>query len=174
MNMDTPFKIGQTYWLPRHNAERVTIPCPACKGTKVITITYGDEQVSVDCEACGLGFEGPKGTVTEYEFTPAAEEFTVARPVGLYGDRWSVKATDGRTADFEILCETEAAALAMSAAKCAEQHELNMQSRLHSRSRAKHASWTVRYHRKCIADLEQQIAWHTARINAGKVKKEKP
>ena len=164
--MDTPFEIGHTYWLPRHHAEQVTIPCPACKGTRVITITYGDEQVSVDCEACGLGFDGPKGTIAEYDFAPHAEKFTVAGAAGLYGDRWSVKATDGRIADFDNLCETEVAALAVSAVKCAAQHESNMQSRQHRRSSAKRASWTVRYHKGCIADLEQQIAWHTARINS--------
>jgi ribosomal protein S27E len=164
--MDTPFEIGRTYWLPKHHAEQVTVPCPACKGTRIITITYGDELVSVDCEACGTAYDKPKGTVTEYDFTPAAETFTVEAAVGLYGSRWTVRSTANQTAEFDGLCETEAAALAVSAVKCAAQHESNMQSRQHKRSNAKHTSWTVSYHKKCIADLEQQIAWHTARINA--------
>jgi len=171
--MDTPFEIGRAYWLPRHCAERVTIPCPACKGTRIVTIIYGDEHVSVDCDGCAAGFEGSKGTVMEYDFTPVAEEFTVEGPTGLYGNCWSVKSTDGRTAEFNDLCETKAAALAVSAVKCADQHEQNMQSRLHARGRAKHSTWAISYHKKCIVDLERQLAWHTAQINAGKVKKEK-
>jgi ribosomal protein S27E len=171
--MDTPFEIGQNYWAPRHHAELVTLPCPACKGTRIVAIVYGDEHVSVDCEACGKGFEGPQGTITEYDFTPKAERFVIASVDSLYNGRWSVRSETGQTSNFDELCETEEAALAISAVKCAEQHESNMRSRMHGRSRAANATWSVSYHKKCIVDLERQLAWHTARINAGKVKKEK-
>ena len=170
--MDTPFEIGQTYWAPRHRPVKITLPCPACKGARVVTVIYGDEHVSVDCEACGLGLEGSPGTVTEYDFTPHAEAFTIESVVGLYGGRWDVRSTTGQTSGFNDLCKTEDAALVVSVLKCAEQEEANMRTRMHKRNSAKRATWTVRYHRQCIADLERQLAWHTARINAGKVKKE--
>jgi hypothetical protein len=141
-------------------------------GTRIVTVIYGDEPVRMDCEACGLGFEKPQGVIKEYKFTPKAELFVIAEVCSLYSGRWSVRSTTGHTSDFNELCETEEAALAVSGLKCAEQEESNMRSRMHKRNSAKRATWTVRYHKQCIADLERQLAWHTARITAGKVTKE--
>jgi len=170
--MDTPFEIGQTYWAPRQHPELITLPCPACKGSCVVTIIYGDEHVSVDCEACGLGYQGSQGIIKEYDLTPNAEPFTIDGVDSLYNGKWTVRSTTGATSDFNDLYKTEAEALAVSAVKCAEQEESNMRSRMHKKNSTKRSTWTVSYHKKCISDLERQITWHTSRINAGKVKKE--
>jgi hypothetical protein len=69
-------------------------------------------------------------------------------------------------ADLDDLRNTEAEALIVSQTRCAEQHERNMKSRMHKRRSVKGATWAAMYHKKCIADLERQVAWHTARINA--------
>ena len=75
-------------------------------------------------------------------------------------------ATDGSEHYFHDLCPTEAEALAVSEQKCAEFHESNMQSTMHRRRSAKSLTHSVNSHRKQIADLERQIAWHRAKIEA--------
>jgi hypothetical protein len=168
--MNTPFEIGQVFWAPRTHAEKITVPCPCCSGTKVVELIYGDgEHVLVDCEACGLGFEGSRGYIHEYDLTPAATQFTIKAVTGLYDGRWQLLSTAGESSEFGELCGTEDEALAVSRVKCARAHERNMQSHMHSRSRAKHSTWTVQYHKKCIAGLEEQLTWHKDRINAKKV-----
>jgi hypothetical protein len=172
--MNTPFEIGDTYWAPRTSSEKVRLPCPVCNGTGIVIVLYGgEERVAVDCEGCGLGFDldHARGYVDEWEFEPAAELFVIAEVVSLYNGRWSVRSTTGATNDFDALLKTEHEALVVSKTRCIEQHERNMQSRQHKRGSAKRATWTAIYHKNCIKDLERQIAWHTARVNA-KNKKE--
>ena len=41
-----------------------------------------------------------------------------------------------------------------------------MQTRQNHRGKAKLSSWTARYHKEQIADLERQINWHRSRISA--------
>lgn len=165
--MKMPFEIGDALWAPKTSSQRNRVPCPVCVGTGVVILLYGgEERVSVGCEACGLGFDGPRGYIEEWDYTPAATPFVIAGVSSFYDGRWNVSSTTGETMDFDKLCKTEAEALAASAEACAAQHERNMESRQSARRSAKRASWTVLYHRKCIADLEQQIAWHTAKINA--------
>lgn len=170
MPITLPFSIGDALWLPRTNPQKVTLPCPACKGERVVTVIYGgDERVQVDCEACGLGFNNSRGIVEEYDLTPAAEPFVIVAVDSLYDDKWRVRSTAGHVTDFHLLRATEAEALADSTRLCEAQHERNMQSRQHKRKSMARATWSIKYHRDNIKDLERQISWHTARINAKRV-----
>ncbi len=148
--MNAPFEVGQVWWMPRTHAEKITIPCPCCSGKKVVELIYGDgEHVFVECEACGLGFsQGSRGYIDEYDLSPAATQFTVQEATGFYSGRWRLRSIEGAESDFDALRATQKDALAVSRVKCAEAHEQNMQSRLHKRTSAKHATWTVTYHKK--------------------------
>ncbi len=164
-----PFAIGQTFWAPRTSSEKVVLPCPACKGERVVTVIYGgDEHVVIECEACGKGFNGPQGFIEEWQFTPAASKFVVAGLESMHQDNWRLLSTDGATMDLKDLCATEAEALAVSVQKCADQREHDMRSRQHARTKARDGSWSIAYHRNHIADCQRQIDWHTAKINAQK------
>ena len=80
--------------------------------------------------------------------------------MGSRGEAW---------ARFSSLCRTEAEALAVSTTECATQAEENMRRRQHHRGRVSRATWSVQYHRANIKDLERQLAWHRAKIDAKKV-----
>lgn len=160
-----PFQIGDVKWLPVHQPTQVTLPCPVCAGARAVTVVLGDgERVGVLCEACGKGFDGPRGIIQEWEYAPAAARFEIARVRSMHDDRWSVESTTGGYADFNELVDTESEALAISTRKCAEQFESNMRSRQRKRKDVANATWSIRYHREQIADLQRQIRWHESRL----------
>ena len=162
--LELPFQIGQTLWMARTYPEKVTVPCPVCQGTMAVVVLCGDERFAVPCEGCGLGFNGPQGTITEYDHSPAAVAFTIAEVTSMHQGRWSLCSSTGDHAQFDDLYATEAEAMAASVVTCAENHERNMQTRQYRRKNAKQATWSVRYHRDQIKELERQIAWHQSRL----------
>lgn len=160
-----PFTIGQALWAPTTYPEQVQSACPVCFGQLAIVVVLGDgEQVGVTCEACGKGFQCPRGVIEEWEFRPTAKPFVIAGVKSMHSDRWFVVSEDGQESELGQLCETEAEAFAESQRRCAEQHEANMRSRQHKRAATKEHGWSIQYHRKQIADLERQIAWHQSKV----------
>jgi hypothetical protein len=161
MQPPIPFSIGDVKWLP------VTTKCPVCFGKLFCTVILGnDERVQVPCEACGKGYDGPRGTIQEHNYTPEARKFTIASIASMHMGRWCINSEEGGYAEFSDLCATEEDALAQSAAKCAEAHERNMESRATHRKQTKEHTWSIKYHRKEIADCERRIEWHRSKIEA--------
>lgn len=170
-SVETPFAIGQELWAPASYPEKVRVSCPVCFGTLAVIVEMGDgERVGVPCEACGKGYQGPQGFVEEWEYTPSARKFVVAGVKSMHDTRWWLVSEDGQERGFHELYPTEAEALAVSQQQSAEHHERNMQTRQRKRKDTKEATWSVRYHRDNIKDLERQIAWHQSRISAKRVK----
>jgi hypothetical protein len=164
-----PFAIGDVMWLPAHYPTKVTVTCPVCFGNLAVVVTLGDgEQVAVPCDACGLGFNGPRGTIEEYQYAPKAIRFEIARVKSMRDDEWYVESVDGGEADFARLVSDEAEALAVSAKNCADQQESNMRTLQRHRNGVQRLTWSVRYHNEKIADLERQIAWHRAKVQKRK------
>lgn len=162
-----PFAIGQTFYLPVNGSTRVQIPCPVCAGSLAVTVILGSgEKVGVPCDACGLGLSGPRGFIHEYQQTPGVVPFTIDRVLGFRGDEWTVASTDGAEVYFAHLFTSEADALAESERLVAEHHERNMRTRQHTRSTVQRTTWSVRYHREQIAELERQILWHKAKVRS--------
>ena len=166
--LDLPFQIGQTLWSARTAPQQVTVPCPVCQGALAVVVICGEDRFAVPCEGCGLGFNGPQGTITEYEHLPAAVEFVIAEVTAMHQGRWSLRSETGAGAQFDDLHQTEAEALAASVIACAANYERNMQTRQHKRKNVKQATWAVRYHRERIKDLERQIQWHQSRLGVAK------
>jgi len=162
-----PFEIGATYWLPSTSPRCEVEPCPVCSGSKHVTVLAGSETFVVDCDACGLGYKGPQGTVSVYHYDPHAEPFTIAGVVRMDDDGWTVKSTDLKQARFNTLCTTEEAALDVSKAAYLAQEEHNMRQRGHRRKGVSKATWTVRYHTEAIKKLERELAYHRGKIGKG-------
>ncbi|MCP4900904.1 MAG: hypothetical protein GY906_28385 [bacterium] len=164
--LNTPFKIDDLYWREAGSHRQVTVECPMCCGQRYVTVTIGTgEQYTVECEACGAGYLGPQGVITEYDVTPKAEKFIIAEVKEWRDKRWSVADAYGQTAYFDTLYKTEAEALAASEKRAAELVESNMANR-RKKKYGKVSSWTVLYHKRQITDFERQIAWHQAKIDA--------
>ena len=162
-----PFSVGDQLWMPVGEPYEVIVPCPVCNGSRVFDVILGSgERLTLPCEGCRLGYEGPRGSVRTWDHTPRAVAFIVDDVESYHNDRWRLKSTTGAMHDFDDLYLTEAEALAVATARAAQQHESCMASYQHKKKSLKHAGWTVRYHRDKIADLERQIAWHRGRIDA--------
>ena len=165
--IEMPFEIGQKLWAPATSPRQVTVPCPVCAGARAVTVILGSgERVGVACDACGLGFDGARGVIKEWEYDPHTEPFEIAAVRSMRDGRWTLVSTTGTERQFDELCATEADALAVSTLKCAEIYERNMQTRQHKRAGVQRHTWSIQYHRKQIKDLERQIAWHTGKITA--------
>lgn len=165
--MNLPFAIGQVMWMAKVYPSRVTLPCPVCAGQRAVVVELGTgERVGVPCEACGKGFNNPTGTIEEWDHDPGVERFVIASVDSMHNGRWFLQSESGARCEWDELCATEAEAMEKSVARCAEQHERNMQSRTHKRRNTKEAAWSIRYHREQIRDLEQRIAWHQSKIQA--------
>lgn len=162
-----PFTIGQLLWMPMGDAHKAQLPCPVCDGALAVTVILGSgERIGVPCDACGIGFDGPRGFIEEYEHDPKAIPFVIASVESFHNNEWRLRSETGAWHEFTDLYATEGEALDVAVKRAADQHERNMQSRQHKRKSTARQAWSVRYHRDCIKDLERQLAWHTARISA--------
>lgn len=166
--LTTPFAIGDTLYHPGRGSRQVTIPCPVCAGKLAIVVELGSgERVGVPCDGCGHGFEGPRGTITEWVWEPAVRPFVIDEIVSFsQHDGWRVKDPTGDVCDFNDLFTSEFEAFAASTEACRRQHESNMQSRQHKRGNVQRQGWSIQYHRQQIKDLERQIAWHRSKVIA--------
>lgn len=72
------YKVGDRVWLARAGTEEIKKPCPVCYGKLSVRLILGnDDVVELPCDYCGKGFEGPRGWVTEYEYSIGAENLVV-------------------------------------------------------------------------------------------------
>lgn len=160
-----PFAIGQTLWMPVGEAEKNRQSCPVCAGQLAVVVILGSgEHVGVPCDACGHGFDGPRGYIEEYEQHPRAAKFVIASIESFHNGVWCLRSETGAWHELNDLYATEAEALDVAVKRAAEQHERNMQSRQHKRQSAQRHGWSIQYHRSCIKDLERQLDWHRAHV----------
>ena len=165
--IEVPFEIGRTYYLPNHQPEKIQVPCPVCYGKKRVEIILGnDERVSVECDGCGLGFDGPRGFVHDYSYSPQVTPFTIAAVASMHGDDWYVISTDGKQANWKCLKESESEALQECVERAREMVDENMRrSATSNKRKLKSKTWSVRYHEGIIKDIERKIAWHRQKVS---------
>ena len=160
-----PYRIGETYYKPQHCPEKVRVPCPVCNGHKTVEVILGTgEHLIVPCEGCGLGFETSRGYIEEYVYHPRAVPFTVGSIEGFSYDEWNVRSQLGDTTTSKYLYASQAEALAASQQQADKQLKQNAESYSRTKQAAKKVTWSIRYHRECIKDLEQKIRYHMGKI----------
>ena len=166
--MEQPFEIGQTFWRPLTNAEQVQIPCPVCAGHCRVKITLGSgEELWMPCDACGFGYEGPRGFIQEYTHEPQVERFVIASIQSFTApDEWYLRSETGVTTYWKNLYPTEAEALVVAQQSQIDQIEHNLQARRRKKTDTSKHAWHVRYHREQIKKLERDLAYHRAQIAA--------
>jgi hypothetical protein len=163
--MNPPFEIGQRLWLPRSAQTQVVVTCPVCFSQRKVTVILGDgEHVQVDCDGCGLGYEGPQGSVTTYESGARAVEFVISEVVAFRGGRWTFESTGGDRADDDELRGTEADALAVAEMQVTALMEYEMNRRKVPRDELKKLAWIVRYHRDCLREHERKAEYHRSQV----------
>lgn len=163
-----PVQIGQTVYEARAwSYGDKSVPCPVCYGQLFATLILGNgEHVKVECDACGIGYNGPRGVVNERCAGSRIDTHIVA---GLLsdGDGWKVLDRSGSryawgSEVFETAeeAETQRAALFAEAVKDAENR--TFQQREHKR---KKLTWLAFYHRKGIKTAERDLAYHTRKLS---------
>lgn len=169
MELKIPVEFGTTYYVPRHMAVQKQIPCPVCAGKREVELIdgYGVSWM-VDCEACGRGYEGSQGTITEYVCEPAAVPFTPVKLSSMHGED-SIYVADllGEIQNVKNLFADRAEAEAQSKKLMEAWQEDNHKRSAHIGTRAKtNAAWSVRYHNECIKKAQRQIEWHLSKVRA--------
>lgn len=175
--MDCPVQIGQTVYEARAwSYGDKLVPCPVCYGKLCAVLELGNgERVTVECDACGIGFDGPRGVVNEPCAGSSVSVFLVAGLVSV-GDGWKVLDYHGFSRRWgDEVFATEAEAEARRAVLYAEAVEEAENRTLRQREYArKKLTWQVRYHRECIRRAERDLAWHTRRLSDAVARQRKP
>ncbi len=162
-----PFAIGQRLWLPRAQPIQKTVPCPVCFGKREVTVILGDgEHVVVDCDGCGLGFQGPQGVVEVYDHGAKAIEFVIGKVESFQDGEWAFRSETNDYADASDLRATEAEAIAVAEMKLTELMNHEMNRRRFPKDNLKKLAWTIRYHRDCAAENERKAAYHREKTRA--------
>ena len=144
------------------------VPCPVCYGQLFATLILGNgEHVVVECDACGIGYDGPRGVVNEPCAGSRVDTFVVAGVLVDHDGGW--KALDhsgsGRKWGDEAFATAEEAesrrvVLFEEAIKGAEDRTLRQRE-----YKRKKLTWLVYYHRKGITTAERDLAYHTRKLS---------
>ena len=158
-----PFKVGDVVWFANCNTRPVEHPCPVCFGKLKVTVILGDgSRVETPCQNCGLGFNGPRGFVQEYEYVAKPEQVTITRieqEITAKGVKQSLFGSNRILDDLAFRTETEALA------KCEEiaaQHRLEQETRacFIKKNQNKSYSWNAGYHMRTAEDYREKVAYH--------------
>ncbi len=162
-----PFAIGQQMWEPIYPPTQVKTKCPVCFGSLAVVVILGNgERVGVPCEACGISYDGPRGYIEEWEYQIGARPFVIASVQSMNGGDWVVVNDVGWTYSYANLCATEEDAIQRSREHIESLMERQAEGRRHRRASVKKAAWSIRYHRKQIADLERRLLWHRSKVES--------
>ena len=177
-NPMTDLSIGDRVWYARVRHEPVERQCPVCFGNLEVTVIMGNgEHVVTPCDCCGVGWNGPSGIVSEYDYIVEARQITIAevRTVAKSdGATHEYLGSDGRFLDLENMHDTEAAAAAHADDMAKEMIERQQNQRAYrSASARKRMTWSIDYHRKRAADYQRQADYHRDRVTAIKARNEK-
>ncbi|MDD5375761.1 hypothetical protein [Acidithiobacillus sp.] len=161
-------KVGDIFWSAHYGMSEVTKTCPVCYGKRCVTLILGnDDKIELPCDYCRRGYEEPRGTKTEYEFTSGAEQETV--------DEVRIEETSkGRkveylTFDHHVVREDEAYATKEEAEERCKQliaermHDEATRAEHIKANQAKSYSWNAGYHMREAKREEESAARHRAR-----------
>jgi hypothetical protein len=166
-------KIGDEVFWARLESSEFRLECPDCCGKRFLTVTMGDgSQVTIGCSLCERGYEPSRGYVTVNQYTPSVELARIERvEVKLDGEKQVIEyGLAGRwcVSDEDIfLMRDDAQVRAEAQAKELGGREI---AALYKRERGTRSwAWNVRYHRECLKRAHQEIAYHTAKLDAAKI-----
>ncbi len=160
------YKKGDSAFFARYQPREVRRPCPVCFGKRTVRVILGDESiVETSCDFCGAGYEGPRGTVVEYEKEPRAERVTITAVTIIDGDTREVRYhSDHFILDAENLFDTEAEALTRANVLREEADRYDDERAANGTKRAVNkASWLVGYHMREAKRERESAARHEAR-----------
>ena len=172
----TEYARGDTAFHASYTSEQVRRTCPICFGQKTVRVILGDETIiQTPCDFCGLGFEGPRGYVTEWERTPRVERVTITRVSIEDGESRTICYASGhRYLSPEDLFDDEVSALTRAKEL---QEEADKADAKRSDSGRKHSVqtivWSIGYHLREAKRERESAERHEARAFVLQAKQEK-
>lgn len=163
-----PVQIGAKVFVPRawsYGDNRV--PCPVCYGKLFVILELGNgERQAVECDGCGLGFEGAQGTINEPCAGSRVDAVTVTG-FRLIGDQWRILAGDHGEIRWgveafatEAEAEIERERLFAEEVKTAADRAYSM-----AQHKRKRVTWHVYYHRNGLKKAQKDVEYHTRKLS---------
>ena len=162
------YKIGDTVYVANCGHRQIDIPCPVCFGKIRVTLILGNgESVSLPCDYCGKGFDGPRGYVSEYDYVAEAAARTItAANITLTDTGEKVEYRSGSSFSYYTLKEEdcystfeEASATAV-AVKEKMIEEQNTRAEYIKEDIKKSFSWNAGYHLREAKRNRREIEYH--------------
>jgi hypothetical protein len=168
---DKVYKVGDWVWYATYDSEEIKVPCPVCYGNKVVTVILGNgDEVTVECDYCGKGWQNAPGYVTEYQRIPKAEQHMITKR----------RIEDGRDGEeIEYISssyilrieqmfddEQEAYDYAVGLAEKVTQDNLDKPKYKNEKS----YTWNAGYHLKNAASKRKEAEYHEAKAKICKAR----
>ena len=159
------YKVGDRVWLASYSSPRlVSETCPICYGKRqVILILGNDDTVTLPCEYCGKGFDGPRGYVNRYKYVAEVNHITIDSVEIIEtrdGETREYRA-DNRCADIEDIFDTEEEAISRCEIKKQEaEHERMTRTEFIKVNVKQSFSWNAGYHLREAKRKESELEYH--------------
>lgn len=164
------YEIGQEVWVAAFEPRETSVTCPDCGGTGRLRVMFADDSiVSIDCAACGPGYNPPTGRIRVSDRRPVATRTTIT------GVEISDGKTEWRTGEsYRVqehnLFDNEADCL-VRAREFAAEHDREERERVNRKEKdTKSWGWHAVYHRREIKSAERKIEYHTKKLAVASLK----
>lgn len=172
--MVSRFNIGDQAWFATFDAEPAWVECPDCGGTgRIRCLLPDDSMVSIECECCRRGYEGPLGKLQVYVRTPRARFVTITG-VEMQGEKVEWRTDSFWCAEDDRLFAAEADAFAKAKAIADDMDRLERERIQAKEKDTKSWAWNVHYHRREIREAEKRIAYHRSKLAVASLKAKEP
>lgn len=168
------FQIGDPVFVATFEAHETWIECPDCAGTgRIRCMLPDDTMVSIECECCRRGYEGPFGRLLVYERKPFVCE-TVISGIEMREDgiEWRTRCSY-LVKDANIFASRDDA-MRRAEEIAAEQDRAERERIATKEKNTKSWAWNVHYHRREIREAEKRIAYHKAKLAVASLKAKEP
>lgn len=172
------FSIGDTVYIGKYTRVTSQVPCPDCAGQRFLTVTLGNgDQHTIECACClerrSWGADYPRGWVEHVELSATTTEATISGvSVTTRGIEYETSAGravhEGYDPDwggYPTARATTEEAVADAEAGRIEAEESENRRKFSKDKEGKTWSWHVTYHRQCLKRAQEQIEYHTGRLN---------
>lgn len=168
------FNIGDKVFTANYGKHEKLVTCPDCLGSKRVKVVLGDgTEVLIGCGGCDPGgYEPSTGYIRQYDCFVKSEQHTVTG-VKVTKDAVEYDLDNFGSGSYYTGNNLTVFATELEALACGELDRRNYEDEENKRLMAKtkdHKSWAWNssYHRKCIKDLERQLAYHHSKVEVCK------
>lgn len=162
------FKLGDTVWIATSETVEERVTCPDCMGKKYLTVIMGDDsRVTIDCANCAPGFEYPRGYIILYNHIASVRQVIIDGIEENTEETWYRFEKCRTILEQELFVDKEGAE--SRAAELVQERNDEEKKRLITKEKHNHTwAWNATYHRRCIKQAEENIIYHTAKLEAAK------